>query len=443
MEGNRCNAIGVNGRHCSKPINADYGDLCTTHGKMAQQGKELARFQTPPVATLAVNSPAPVAVNADFDGDSVREQLEARRIQLQNASQTQGVPINRPATPQRTTVVIPRAQFTVEALQREFNAVANEVAAAIRDAPPTRPQINNPLALNPPLRNGVMQMRGRDLRGRQAAPPPGAPQMRPAGIFQGEARVVGPVPRPGEQVVMMTEAQFRALTLAREPNPLIGEIREPLNAGDATMAKLLGKINATKPVEFHDRLGTDCPICQEAVKGEEKDFGLPCGHDMHVECGAQLQNDQCPMCRQEFSRLRDDTEVNKAIILAIKTRKANAKEASRREGIRVTEDMIRTMMQPLPQWREVDTDGDEMPPLQDDTGSDDDEDERQEGRYDELPERGSGAWDALVSQVIEEYVSDEEYQEDSEYFHQHLHHTFRFSCADLYILQGEVRRLLQ
>ena len=396
MEMNRCTAIGVNGRHCAKTINSAYGDLCTTHGKMVQRGDQLARYQPP------------VTPEARAQMEQYVHEMDQRMNDLTEREQA--------------------ARVVQDAARRHLAVDANHVRGV-----PTGQLVNRGQQIgNDPYRGRGAPAPGLNAARMQELMRNAPPGSRVNSVFEGAARVIGPVPRPGEQIVAMTEAQFRALTFDRAP--IRNESESEASA--ATMAKLLAKVNTT-PFVCQDRLGTPCPICCEELKEDAKDFGLPCGHDMHVECGAQLQNDQCPMCRKEFTRLREDTEVNKAIIYAIKARKENVKQAQRRDEMRATEDVIRNMMMPRREESSSDEEDNEPPGLeeQDDNG-------HHRGLRDQLPVDGSPEWDTLIARVIDEYTRDDEYQEDPEYFHAHLHHTLNYSCEDLYILQARVAQIL-
>ena len=347
MEANRCHAIGRNGRHCNNPLNPVYQDLCTQHGKMEAGGQHLQRFQPDP------------------------QEAAARVIQ--------------------------------EAAHRHVNNNAREAAA----------------------RAAIARQQGFEVE-----------------TFEGLARLIGPQPRPGEPVVVMTEAQFRALVhhdpmpmpapqVREAPRPQPGPpVRRPNQANmlapqtaiyvdphpmqssedatRATMAKLLSRINAQKPVTFVDRIGTDCAICQCKVEADQPDFGLPCGHDTHFDCGKELHDNRCPMCRAEFHRLREQNAATDEVVKQIKLRRQAAIIERNDEAARMFAD-----------------------------DSDEDDDSNDDETF--LPDFGTPEYDDVVGHACHIYSHHPEFAVDPSGFHDHLHHMLGLQrCEDVEVMMRAV-----
>jgi len=156
-----------------------------------------------------------------------------------------------------------------------------------------------------------------------------------------------------------------------------------------------------KPI-FANRFHTDCSICLCPVDEQEIDLGLPCGHDMHLECGKGLRKNECPMCKKEFDVLRNQNAETDAILEAIHARMEEDEE-ERREANNAASEALARLFENQRRWqREIRRQAEQPAPV--------------------LPAPESPEFAIMVGEIYESaYVRNENFQHDHGTFHGYLH----------------------
>ena len=373
MEANRCAAICVNGRHCSKPANPTYRDLCTQHGKMEAGGQHLNRIQPearaePPVAAQGPRATRPPILRAAPPQPEPQRDAAARVIQnaARNAIQPAPARMAGQAAAARRVFLEER----LAALEAQLAAEQAEAQVEVQFRERVRAQVQQEENLMPFEAAAVNQAARmlNDLNPEQ---------------FQN---------LQGNFMAMLRDFMVRERV---QEDPQTRLDREIIEGRKVFEKRFEEKIHCAS------RLGTDCPVCMCPVGVDETDFGLPCGHEMHMSCGVDLCKNACPMCRAEFHCLRVKSDETRDVVWQIKLRMIKEESERRIAHEEASERVVRELTQPVQEESESEGDDEEL--------------------VEELPEAGSPAYDDIIAVAVECFMNNPEFQLDPGAFHDRLH----------------------
>lgn len=356
MEANRCAAICVNGRHCSKPANPTYRDLCTQHGKMEAGGQHLDRIQPvaraePPVVAQGPRAARPPALRTASPGP--QRDAAARVIQTAARNAIQGAPA--------------RMAGQAAAARRIF--IEERLAA-----------LETQLAVEQEALQGAQHLIFLDA--------------------EAGARIEAQVADRLQAQLQGEQGNFMAMLVDFMARERVQEDPQARLDREIIEGRKVFEKRFEEKVQCASRLGTECPVCMCPVGVDEIDFGLPCGHDMHMSCGVGLCKNACPMCRAEFHCLRVKSDETRDIVWQIKLRMIKEESELRIAYEEASERVVRELTQP---------------------GEQESESEDEEEAGDELPEAGSSAYDDMLAVAMECFMNNPEFQLDPGAFHDRLH----------------------